>query len=111
MIAAKVGTWERFCVCFVDAGLEVLVRQDEVYRLVDLPIRGMPACRPRQRVGVENVGKGESVALCELCESPSSVVCLSKVKSSYRPCPVLVCGKGPFPSASFLAPNGQSKLV
>ena len=34
---------------------------------------------------------GESVALCKLSESPSSVVCLSNAKSSYCPCLVLVC--------------------
>ena len=31
MIAAKVGTWKRFCVCFVGTGLEVLGCQNEVY--------------------------------------------------------------------------------
>ena len=31
------------------------------------------------------------MALCELSESPSSVVCLSNAKSSYSPCPALVC--------------------
>ena len=51
----------------------------------------MPGCCPKQLVGVESVGKGESVALCELSESPSSVVCLSKAKSSYCPCLMLVC--------------------
>ena len=39
---------------------------------------------------MESVGKGESVTLCELSESPSSVVCLSNAKSSYCPCLVLV---------------------
>ena len=41
-------------------------------------------------MGLESVGKGESVALCELSESPSSVVYLSDAKSSYCPCPVFV---------------------
>ena len=66
MITADVGTWERPCVCFVNAGLEMLGYQDEVYLVVNLPIRGMPGCCPRQLVGVESVGKGESVVLCEL---------------------------------------------
>ena len=39
---------------------------------------------------MESVGKGESVTLCVLSESPSSVVCLSSAKSSYCPCLVLV---------------------
>ena len=91
MIAANVGTWERPCVCFVDAGLEVLGCQDEVYLVVNLPIRGMPGHCPRQLEGVESVGKGESVVLCELSESPSLIVCLSNTKFSYSPCPVLVC--------------------
>ena len=64
--------------------------QDEVYLVVNLPIRGMPGCCSRKFVGVQSVGKGESVALCELCESPSCVVCLSNAKSSYCPCPELV---------------------
>ena len=51
----------------------------------------MPGCCFRQLVGVKSVGKRESLALCELCELPSSVVCLSNAKSSYCPCPVLVC--------------------
>ena len=63
MIAANVGTWERPCVCIVDAGLEVLGCENKVYLVVNLPIRGMPGCCPRQLVGLENVGKGESVAL------------------------------------------------
>ena len=65
MITANVGTWERSCVCFVDAGLEAFRCQDEVH-LVNLPVRGMPGCCPRQLVGVESVGKGESVALRKL---------------------------------------------
>ena len=77
--------------CFVDAGLEVLGCQDEVCLVVILPSRGIPGFCPRQLVGVESVGKGESVALCQLSESPSSVVCLSNAKSSYCPCLVLVC--------------------
>ena len=79
MIAANVGTWERPCVCFVDAETEALGYKDEVYLVVNLPIRGMPGCRSRELVGF-SVGKGESVALCELWESSSSVVCLSKSK-------------------------------
>ena len=65
--------------------------KDKVYLIVNLHIRGMPGCCPRQPVGVESVGKVESVVLCELSESPSSVICLSNAKSSYCPCPVLVC--------------------
>ena len=63
---------------------------------MNLPITGIPGCCPRQLVGVESVGKGESVALCELSESPSSVVCLSKAKSSYCPCLVLECVRAYF---------------
>ena len=59
MIAANISTWERPCVCFVDAGLEAFECQDEVYLIVNLPVRGMPSCGPRQLVGVESVGKGE----------------------------------------------------
>ena len=47
MIAANVGTWERSCVCFVDAGFEALGCPDEVYLVVTLPV---PGCDPaRQR--------------------------------------------------------------
>ena len=91
MIVASVGTWERPCVCFVDSGLEVLGYQDEVYLVVNLPIRRIPGCCHIQLVGVESVGKGESVALCKLSESPSSVVCFTSAKSSYCPCLVLLC--------------------
>ena len=66
MIAASVSTWKRLYVCFVDAGPEVFWCEDEVYLVVNLPIRGMPGCCPRQLVGVEGVGKGELVALSEL---------------------------------------------
>ena len=59
MIAANVGTGERPCVCFVDAGLEVLGSQDKVYLVVNLPIRDIPGCCLRQLVGVASVGKGE----------------------------------------------------
>ena len=45
--------------CILDAGLEALECQDEVYLIVNLPVRGMPSCGPRQLVGVESVGKGE----------------------------------------------------
>ena len=62
-IAANIGTWERSCVCFVDAGLEAFRCQDEVH-LVNLPVRGMPGCCPRQLVEVESVVKGELVAVC-----------------------------------------------
>ena len=51
-------------VCFIDAGLEVFGCQDEVYLVVNLPVRGIPGCCPRQLVGMDSVGKGESVALC-----------------------------------------------
>ena len=50
----------------VDAGLEALECQDEVYLVVNRPNGGMPVCRPRQLVRVESVGKGELVAICEL---------------------------------------------
>ena len=66
MIAANVGTWKRPCVCFVDAGLESLGCQNEVYLIVNLPVRGMPRRCPGQLVELESVGKGESVALCVL---------------------------------------------
>ena len=65
MISANVSTWERLCVCFVYTGLEASGCQDEVYLVVNLPI-SMPGSCPGQLVGVESVGKGESVALCEL---------------------------------------------
>ena len=77
MITANTGIQERPCVCFVDAGLEVLGYQDKVCLVVNLPIKGMPGCCPKQLVEVETVGKGGSVALCELQESPFSVICLS----------------------------------
>ena len=64
--------------------------QDEVYLVVNLPIRRIPGCCHRQLVGVESVGKGESVTLCELLDSLSSVVCLSNAKSSFCPCLVLI---------------------
>ena len=38
MITANVGTSEGSCVCFVDAGLEVLGCQDEIYLAVKLPL-------------------------------------------------------------------------
>ena len=82
MIAANVVTWKRSCVCFVDARLEAFGCQNEGNLDVYLPIRGMPDCYPGQLVGMESVGKGERVALCELCESPSYVVYLSNAKSS-----------------------------
>ena len=66
MVAADVGTWERSCVCFVDAELEELGCQNEVYLVVNLPIRVTSGSCLRQLVGVEGVGKCESVALCEL---------------------------------------------
>ena len=90
IIAANVDTWERPCVCFVDAGLEALGCQDEVYLFVNLPVMDTPGCHSRQLGGVESVGNGELVALFKLQESPSSVVCLSNAIFSYCPCPVLV---------------------
>ena len=42
IIAANVSTMERPSVYFVDAGLELLTCQDEVYLIVNLLIRGMP---------------------------------------------------------------------
>ena len=65
-VAANVNIWERSCVRFVDAGLEVLGCQDEVYVVVNLPVRGMPRCCLRQLVGVKNVGKGGLVSLSQL---------------------------------------------
>ena len=51
--------------CFVDAGLEALGCHDEDYLVVNLTIRDMPGCCPRQ-LGegwrVESVDKGEPVA-------------------------------------------------
>ena len=73
-MAANAGTWENLVRAFVDAAFEVLGCQGEVYLVVNWPIRGIPGCCPRQLVGVESVGEGEFVALCELSESPSSVV-------------------------------------
>ena len=35
--------------------------------------------------------QGESLALCEVLESPSSVVCLYNAKSFYCPCEMLAC--------------------
>ena len=66
MVAVNVGTWKRPCACFVDVGLEALGCQDDVYLVVNLPVRGMPGCCPRELVGLESVGNCESVALCEL---------------------------------------------
>ena len=66
MIVAIVGTLERPCVCFAHAGVEALGCQDEVYLVVNLPMRGMPRCCPGQHVGVDSVCNGESVALCKL---------------------------------------------
>ena len=86
IIAANIGTWEGPCVCFVNAELEVLGCWDKVYLVVNLAVGGIPYCCPRQIVEVESVGKGECVVLCELSESPSSVVRLSNAKSSYCPC-------------------------
>ena len=57
---------------------------------MNLPIRRIPGCCHRQLVGVESVGKGESVALCKLSECPSSVICLSDAKSSFSSCLVVV---------------------
>ena len=68
--------------------LKVLGCQKEVYLVVNLLAGGMPGCCPGQLARVESVGKGESVALCELKKTPSSVVCLSSAKSSYCLCPI-----------------------
>ena len=91
MITANVGIWGNSCVCFADAGLEALGCQEEVYLVVNLPIRGMPGCYPRQLVGVGSVGKDESV----LFVNSRSLHPLSFVspmqKSSYCPCQVLLC--------------------
>ena len=48
MIVANSSALERSCVCFVDAGLEALGCQDEVYLVVNLPIRGVPGCCSKQ---------------------------------------------------------------
>ena len=56
-----IASWKRSCVCFVDAGLAALGCQDEVYLVVNLPIRGMPGFCPRQLMGMGSVGKGELV--------------------------------------------------
>ena len=59
IIAANVGPWERSCVCFVDAGLEASGQSGCRYLVVNLPIRDMPGCCPRQRlasVSRESVG-------------------------------------------------------
>ena len=61
IIAANVGPWERSCVCFVDAGLEALGRQVEVYLVENLPIRSILGCSPRQLIGVKRVGKDGSL--------------------------------------------------
>ena len=53
--------------------------------VVNLPITGMTGCCPRQRVGVERVGRVSGWLFA------SSVVCLSNAKFSYCPCSVLVC--------------------
>ena len=42
-------------------------------------------------MGVESVEKSKSVALNELLQSQSSVVCLSNAKFSFCPCLLLVC--------------------
>ena len=88
MVAANVGTWER-CVCFVDAGLDASGCQDEVYLVVNLPIRGMPGCCTGQLMG------WRVVALCEL---KVSILCrLSlQARSSYSPCLVFVYVKAYF---------------
>ena len=96
MITANVGIWGNSCVCFADAGLEALGCQDEVYLVVNLPIRVMLGCCSRQRVRVQSVFKGESVAFCELKQSASSVVCLSNAKSSHCHCLLLVSVKAYF---------------
>ena len=56
----------QYQILFVVAGLEALGCRDEVYLVVNLSIRGMPGCCPRQPVGEESVCKGESVALHKL---------------------------------------------
>ena len=61
ILAANVGTWRRPCVCFVDGRLEAFGCQEEVYLVVNLSIRGMPGCYPRQLLGVESVSKGDSL--------------------------------------------------
>ena len=58
--AENVGTWERSCACFLDAGLEALGCQDEVYLVVNLPIRACQVAVPDNLLGVNSVGKGET---------------------------------------------------
>ena len=81
---------------FVEAELRALGCQSKIYLVVNLSIRGMLGCCPIQLVEVESVGKDTSVALWKLKESQSSVVCLFNAKSSYCPCPVLVCVRAYF---------------
>ena len=50
---------------FVGVGLGAFGCKDDVYLVANLPIRGKPGCFPRQPVGLESVGKDDSVALCE----------------------------------------------
>ena len=57
-ITANVGTWEKACVCFVDAGLEALGCHDKVYLVVNLPIKTMPGCCHRQLVGMKCCWQG-----------------------------------------------------
>ena len=38
MITTKVDTWEKSCISLVDARLEALMCQDEVYLVVNLPL-------------------------------------------------------------------------
>ena len=83
MIAANVGTWERPCVWFLMPDLKRWVVIMKSIWLSTCPIRAMPGCCPRQLVGVESVGKGESVAVCKHQEFSFPVVCLSSSESSY----------------------------
>ena len=66
MIVAYVDAWARSCAYFIDAGLEALGCQDEVYLAVSMPIRGVPRCCCRQLVGIECVSKDKSVVLRNL---------------------------------------------
>ena len=85
MITNNVGIRERSFVRFVQAELEALECQDEVCLVVNLPIRGMPNCCPRQFVWLRML-EMESRWFFAI-----SVVCVSNARSFYCPCPVLVC--------------------
>ena len=51
---------------FLTLDLKCLGCQDEVYLVVNLPIKGMPGSCPRQLVEVDSVGKDEPLTFCKL---------------------------------------------